>query len=161
MRFILGLVFLVLTGSLFAQEKHHGAEAEQRGIFELITSGIYAQAFESDADGALGAEVHLTYWVVHKYGFGFSYTAKVEEELTVHDLALLGSWNATRWLTVNTGPNFVLPNEHRDFSISAYAETELNIRPTEWFHFGPVVGTLLGSDSEYFLGFHLGFEFVQ
>ena len=57
------------------------------------------------------------------------------------------------------GPNFTLPTDHREFSLSVYAESEINIRPNEWFHFGPVIGTILGKESELATGFHLGFEF--
>jgi len=60
---------------------------------------------------------------------------------------------------LNAGPNFGLAGERREFEVSAYTEFEINIRATEWFHFGPIVGSIIGNNSEISGGFHLGFEF--
>ncbi len=158
------LFLLLLFGfdQLSAQHTEHQEEdhhhKKDHGIYELITSGIFAYHF-AHQEGAIGTEVHFTYWFDHTYGSGLSYTAKFEEEETVHDIAVLGSWNPTRWVTLNVGPNFSLPGDHRDFALSGYAESEFNIRPTDWFHFGPIIGTILGRASELSAGFHLGFEF--
>jgi len=61
-------------------------------------------------------------------------------------------------MTLNLGPNFALPGHERQFALLAYTEVEFNLRMTEWFHMGPVLGSLLGRHSEYSVGFHLGFE---
>ncbi len=136
-------------------EPHHSKE---KGIYELITSSIFAYSFDSE-QGVLGVETHFTYWFDHTWGTGGSYTARFEEEETLHDLALLGSINPTRWLTLNAGPNFGLPSEHRDLTLGAYAEAEINIRPSAWFHFGPIIGTVISEHSELSAGIHMGFEF--
>ncbi len=153
------LLLFLFAVSLNAQteEEHHDSE-EESGIYELITSAIYAYSFEHE-EGAAGAEVHLTYWFTHKWGTGLSFTSKFEEEETLYDIALLGSMNPASWVTINAGPNFGFSGEHREFELGAYAEAEINIRPTEWFHFGPVVGTVLSKNTEFTVGFNLGFEF--
>ena len=152
------------TAALFAQHEessHHEGSSHHDaiGVWEIFASGIYASPFsnEEEAGGVAGIEIHLTYWAVHLYGGGISYTAKFEEEM-VHDIAILGSLNPTNWMTINAGPNFSLPSSHRAFSLGAYAESEFYIRPNKWFHFGPVFGTIIGQHSEYSIGFHLGFE---
>jgi hypothetical protein len=138
------------------EEGHH--EAKNKGIYEIITSGTYVYSFEHD-EGVIGTEIHLTYWFTHKWGAGLSYTSKFEEEEVLNDIALLASINPAGWLTLNAGPNFGLSGDHREFSLGAYIETEINVRPTEWFHFGPVLGAVFSEESEGTLGFHLGFEF--
>jgi len=153
---ILILSFTTVTiGHAQTDNEHHSTE--EKPVYEIITSGIYSYLFEED-EGSFGTEIHFTYWFDHTWGGGISYTAKFEDEETLHDVALLGSVNPTSWLTVNAGPNFGFSGEERDFEASAYIETEINIRPTKWFHFGPVIGTLLGENSELLTGFHLGFE---
>lgn len=156
---ILPLFFLfsmVLTAQ--TESEHHDTEKKEKGIYEIITSGIYAYSFEHE-EGVVGTEVHLTYWFNHTWGSGLSYTAKFEEGETLHDIALLGSMNPTRWITLNIGPNFALSSDHREFELGFYAESEFNIRPTDWFHFGPVIGTVVSENTEGTIGFHLGFEF--
>ena len=156
--FQLLLFFVVGLNQIFAQHEEHHGDEKDRGIYEIITSGIYAYSFEHQ-EGTGGTEVHFTYWFNHTYGSGLSYTTKFEHDETLHDIALLGSWNPKRWVTLNVGPNFSLKADHREFSLSAYAESEINIRPNEWFHFGPILGTILGNESELTSGFHIGFEF--
>lgn len=151
------LFFFSIMLQAQTEDEHHHAEKE-KGIYEVITSGIYAYSFEHK-EGVVGTEVHFTYWFDHTWGAGLSYTAKFETEETLHDIALLGSVNPTRWITLNAGLNFALPGEHREFHLGAYAETEINIRLNEWFHFGPVLGTVLSKESEGTLGFHIGVEF--
>lgn len=138
------------------KDSHHSGK--EKGIYEIITSVIGAYSFEHE-EWTPGTEFHFTYWFNHTWGTGVSYTAKYEEEETLSDIALLGSWSPNRWLTLNAGPNFALASEHREFALLLYAEAEVNVRLTEWFHFGPVFGTLLGDESEGSVGFHLGFEF--
>ncbi len=154
------IVLFIFSIGLNAQsEKEHENESKKEGfIIELITSGIYAYSLEEE-EGVGGIEIHLTNWFNHTWGAGLSYTAKFEEDETLHDIALLGSCVPVRWLTLNVGPNFGLSGEHRAFALSAYAETEINIRPTDWFHFGPIIGAIIGNSSEISGGFHLGFEF--
>lgn len=151
-------IFFISMGNLsFAQEHKHEKEQET-GVYEIITSSIYAYSFERDK-GVIGTEIHFTYWFTHKWGAGFSHTAKFEEEETLHDIALLGGINPAPWITVNAGVNLALSSDHRDFKLGAYAESEINIRPTAWFHFGPVIGTVISEEVEGTMGFHLGFEF--
>ena len=138
--------------------EEHPNPSKEHGIYEIISTGIYAYSFAEEA-GSPATELHFTYWFTHTYGTGISYTLKFGEEETLHDLALLGSWNPTRWLTLNMGPNFALPSDHRSFHLLLYTEAEINIRLTEWFHLGPVLGSLLGEESEISGGMHIGFEF--
>ncbi len=147
--------------ALSQARQEHTSETHTRkehGIYEVITSAICVLPLDGHERWG-GTEVHLTYWFDHIYGSGFSYTAKFEEKEVAHEIALLFSWNAKKWITFNLGPNFAVPNSHRDFALSAYAETEINVRPREWFHYGPILGTILGEKSELTAGFHLGFEF--
>lgn len=150
------LLFSILINAQI-EDSHHSAKKE-KGISEIITSGIYAYSFEHK-EGIVGTEIHYTYWFTHKWGGGLSYTAKFEEDETLNDMALIGSMNPTTWLTLNAGLNFALSSEHRESSLGAYAETEINIRPTAWFHFGPILGVVLSEETEGTIGIHLGFEF--
>lgn len=156
---ILTTAFLFST-LLYGQHEGRNSEGHEKEgpVLEIITSGIHAFSLKDD-ESSYGTEIHLTYWATHEWGGGLSYTAKFEEEETLHDIALLGSWNVTRWMTLNVGPNFGFSGEERDFEVSAYAEAEGNIRLSEWFHFGPVTGVILGENSEIIVGMHLGFEF--
>jgi len=135
--------------------KEHGKE---KGIYEIITSGIYNYSPESK-HGNFGSEFHFTYWFNHNWGTGLSYTAIFEEDLLVNEIALLGSWNPAKWCTLNVGPNFTLPNDHNNLELGAYGEIEFNIRPVKWVHFGPVLGTVIGHTVHFNIGYHLGFEF--
>lgn len=154
------IVLMFFSLSMYAQHQENieEEEEEEKPVIEIITSGIYSSSLKDD-ESAYGTEIHLTYWYTKEWGGGLSYTAKFEEEETLHDIALLGSWNVTRWMTLNVGPNFSLSGEERDFEVSGYAEAEGNFRLSEWFHFGPVTGIILGENSEIILGMHLGFEF--
>lgn len=152
------LLFFSMMLSAQSESEHHDTEKKERGIYEIITSGIYAYSFEHD-EGVVGTEVHFTYWFNHKWGGGLSYTTKFEEGETLQDIALLGSMNPARWVTLNIGPNLALSSDHREFELGFYAEAEINIRPTDKFHFGPVLGTVLSKNTEGSIGFHLGFEF--
>ena len=150
---------LLAISPSYAQHVHEEAHiSKEKGIYEIISTGIYAYSFEEEA-GSPATEFHFTYWFNHTYGSGLSYTLKYGEEETLHDLALLGSWNPTRWVTLNIGPNFAFPSDHRSFHLLLYTEAEINIRLKEWFHIGPVVGSLLGKESEVSGGLHIGFEF--
>lgn len=155
---LIPVLFVFALPFASGQHQEHHAHKKEKGIYEIITSGIYAYSFAHE-EWVPGTEVHFTYWFDHSYGTGLSYTAKFDQDETLHDIALLASWNPTRWITLNVGPNFSIPSDHRDFLFSAYTEAEFNIRPTEWFHFGPVLGAILGKESELAGGFHLGFEF--
>jgi len=153
------LFFTLLMGLNAQSEENDENESKKEGpIIELITSGIYAYSLEEE-EGVNGIEIHLTNWFNHTWGSGLSFTSKFEEDETLHDIALLGSWVPVSWLTLNAGPNFGLAGERREFEVSAYTEFEINIRATEWFHFGPIVGSIIGNNSEISGGFHLGFEF--
>lgn len=152
-------LLLALTIPCYAQhENDEGHNKKGRGIYELISSGIYSYSPEHK-EGVAGAEVHFTYWFNHIWGTGFSYTSKFEESEVLNEIALLGSWNPVKWMTINVGPNIVLPSEHEDYSLGLYFESEINIRPNEWFHFGPVVGLVYGNALELNAGMHVGFEF--
>jgi len=72
---------------------------------------------------------------------------------------LLASYNPTKWLTINAGPSFTLPNHKEDLLIKGYFETEINYRLRDWFHFGPLAGILIGEDIELIMRIQLGFEF--
>lgn len=156
------IFFLLFMSSILLHsqtEEIHDEESESDNpVLEIIISGIFASSFEHQ-ETTFGTEFHITYWFNHEWGGGISYTLKYEDEETLNDIALLGSWNPTKWITLNVGPNFGFSGEHRDFEVSGYAEAEFNIRPRKWIHFGPLIGAVLGANSEYTLGMHLGFEF--
>lgn len=144
---------------LHAQEASESTEEDiEESKYEIITSGIYAYNLEEEI-GIPCLELHFTYWFNRKWGAGATYIAKFDEEELLSDIALLGSWNPSRLMTVNAGPNFGLKGESRDFELSLYVEGELNIRPAEWFLFGPNLGFLLGQSPEIATGVHVGVEF--
>ncbi|MEL6537445.1 MAG: hypothetical protein AAFQ98_18635, partial [Bacteroidota bacterium] len=122
---LMALVWVPLAS--WAQHAAEPQEAHQveAGTPELILSGIYSIPLSGTGNIAPGHEVHLTYWVSHRWGGGFSYTTRYEEHLA-HDIALIASWNPARWLTVNSGPNFALANEERELEMGLYLETECN-----------------------------------
>ena len=158
-------ILIAFSQCSFAQEGEsieHEETDKNRRRYEIITSGVYAYAFKHKV-GEFGTEVHLTYWLSHKWGAGLLYTYKFDEHNRINEFALLGSMNPTEWMTINVGPNFTFrkPKNHGklELSIGAYTELEFNIRPTEWFHFGPVLGTVISNDSELIFGLHVGFEF--
>ncbi|PHR27352.1 MAG: hypothetical protein COA38_13455 [Fluviicola sp.] len=154
---IVSILLLVVSTVVLGQHEETNKEHKERGVYELISSGIYSYSFH-DKTGEVGAEFHFTYWFNHKWGAGISYTAKFKDETVLNEIALLGSWNPLKWATVNFGPNFSLPSEHENFRLGAYLESEINIRPTSWFHFGPVIGTVYSEHFELNVGVHLGFE---
>lgn len=141
------------------QEIHHEGH-ESEGVIELITSGIISYT-PSEGETLFGSEAHLTYWWNHTWGAGFSYSARFYETHPLSDIAVLGSLNATQWLTINVGPNFALPSEDvRDhLRLGFYAETEFNYRVSEFFHFGLLTGTVINNETEFTTGIQLGFEF--
>ncbi|MDW3197077.1 MAG: hypothetical protein R8G66_32160 [Cytophagales bacterium] len=151
-------LFLLCTTSLSAQSgEHHTSPREnEKGTYEIIMSGIYV--FEQGDDFA-GTEFHFTYWINDRWGGGLSYTRKFEEGESRNGVALLGSWNPSGWMTLNAGPNLTYSPKNQTNEWGLYAESELNIRLKRWFHFGPVLGTVIGKSYEVSTGFHLGFEF--
>ncbi|MEM8565416.1 MAG: hypothetical protein AAGF85_03085 [Bacteroidota bacterium] len=159
----LSLCFLLLGNYTFAQAHGvHESSTQQhddnKGYFEVIASIINVISLEG-GEGSIGNEFHLTYWFNHQFGSGVSLTTKLEEEGLLYDTALIGSWSPLKWMTANLGPNFSWAGEHREFAISAYAEIEINFFVIDQIHIGPIIGTLIGSESELTHGFHLGFEF--
>ncbi|MEL6141965.1 MAG: hypothetical protein AAFU67_10140 [Bacteroidota bacterium] len=160
----LSLCLLLLANYNFAQTHEvHELSTEQHGnnegYFEVIASIINVISLEGD-EGNIGNEFHLTYWFNHQLGSGVSITTKLEEDDgLLYDTALIGSWSPLKWMTANLGLNFSWANEHREFAISAYAEIEINFFVIDQIHIGPIIGTLIGSESELTHGFHLGFEF--
>ena len=153
--------FVLVAAPSFSQHESSEVEGEHKkdkGIYEMIGSGIYSYS-PAHKTGVAGAEIHFTYWFDHTWGTGLSYTAKFEEDEVLNEIAILGSWNPLNCMTVNVGPNLVLPTKHDGYSFGAYFETEFNIRPTQWFHFGPVIGGVYGHEFELNLGMHIGFEF--
>ena len=159
----LSLCLVLLANYTFAQSHEvHEISTKQhngnKGYFEVITSIINASSLETD-EGNVGNEFHLTYWFNHRLGSGVSITTKLEEGGLLYDTAIIGSWSPAKWLTTNLGPNFSWANEHREFGVSAYAEIEINFFVIDQIHIGPIIGTLVGSESELTHGFHFGFEF--
>ncbi|MBO6516514.1 MAG: hypothetical protein JJ975_08180 [Bacteroidia bacterium] len=131
---------------------------ESGPVIEMISAWLYVFP-QNGEDGLPGTEVHCTYWANSVWGYGVSYGAKKQHEGFLHEIAVLGSWNPTQWLTLNAGPSFVFPTDQRSGHIVSYVETELNYRPNHWFHLGPVVGFTQGKHTEVFSGIHFGFEF--
>lgn len=150
-------LFLIILNAQ-VETDHPNKEKKEKGIYEIITSGVYVYSF-NHKESLVGAEAHFTYWFTHTWGAGLSYSSKFGKEDILHDLSLIGSVNPTRWITVNIGPNFAFPSKHRAFEFGLYSEIEINIRLTEWFHFGPVLGAVISKNTEAILGLHLGFEF--
>jgi hypothetical protein len=153
---------LAYSYSAVAQEGeiHLPDESHERtATYEVIISGIYS--FEPNSGhGKYGSELHFTYWFNHVWGAGFGYTVLFEEDhRPVQQFAFLGSFNPVGWLTINAGPNFTLPYDGSALLLSGYLETEFNYRPRSWVHFGPVLGAVIGNETEFNVGFHLGFEF--
>ena len=153
-------LFLGYSPLVLGQEEHHSDHPTEKGIFEIITSGIISYN-PSEDEVFLGSETHFMYWWNHTWGGGLSYTARFHDGHILSDMALLGSVNATDWLTINAGPNFALPdNKVRNHLIlGLYAETEFNYRVSDHFHFGILTGTVISEETEFTTGIHLGFEF--
>ena len=155
---ILSGAFLITYAST-AQRSDYEARVEE-GIIEIITSAVIVYTPGHDRT-LYGSEIHLTYWFNHTWGGGLSYSGKWYEQNILSDLALLGSWNPTKWLTVNTGLNIAMPDElvRKETHYGLYAETEYNWRLTDWFHFGLLTGTVVSNETELTAGIQMGFEF--
>jgi hypothetical protein len=139
------------------KEHHFG---NKNPAIEIVVSFTSIETPELDHSDP-STEIHITYWVNHKWAFGAGYTFIFENEGRIaHEVAALVSHKPWPILTINTGPSFSLPNSEQDVNVSAYLEGELNITFNDnGFHFGPVLGTLLGENFRYFWGIHLGYEF--
>ncbi len=160
-RNILGILTFLISMVVFGQhdnegKKNHKEESEPG--FEAVLSGLFIRNTEEGITD-YGTELHLTYWTTHKWAFGVGYTMVFEEESRIgHELAGLLSHKPYKYLTVNVGPSFSLPNSHKDTEVSTYAETEWAFHIGE-LHTGPTLGALIGKDFRYFVGFHMSYEF--
>ncbi len=150
------LSLLLLLPILCAAQELEQSEKEKKGI-EFIMSGVGIYETESE-EFVFGAEFHLTKWFGETWGMGASYSLKFSEKLN-QDIAVLASWNAASWLTLNFGPNFAIPKGEREFEVGAYLESEFNLRPHKRVNLGPVLGGVIGKSSEVSFGLHVGFEF--
>ena len=156
------IFFFIPLIQINAQENEHKSsevtEHKKEPGLEIVLSGLFNYNSESENfDSA--AEFHITYWTTHKWAFGIGYSIVFEEESRIgHELAALISHKPWPFLTVNVGPNFSLPNSHKDTEVSAYIEGEFNFKLGE-FHIGPLVGTLIGEHVRPFVGVHFGYEF--
>lgn len=154
------LLLFVLTFSIgYSQEKVEEQE-EEKGVWEISPSYIYSYA-PSLSEGLFKTELHVTYWINEEWGGGLSYTHKYINSSEINDdLAIIGSWNATRFLTVHLGLNYTIPKEEGEGGFfGLYNEAEINIRPVKWFAFGPVVGSVISERTELYAGVHVAFEF--
>lgn len=153
---------LLVSTELIAQheQKHENAKHKTEGIIEIITSGVVSYS-PKIAHTLYGTEIHFTYWFNHTWGGGFSYSGKILSGDVLSDVALLASYNPTKWLTINTGPNIAFADGHlrHKHQLGYYAETEFNYRVSKWFHFGLLAGTVLSKNTELTTGIQLGFEF--
>lgn len=151
---LLGLSF---TG--FSQEMEK--EESEKGVWEFSPSIIYSYAL-SESEGLFKTEFHITYWINEEWGGGLSYTHKfIDSEEINDDIALIGSWNANRFLTFHLGLNYTIPksgSEEGGF-FGLYNEAEVNFRPVKWFAYGPVVGSVISEHTEIYGGVHVAFEF--
>ncbi|RZN83353.1 MAG: hypothetical protein EVB11_05205 [Winogradskyella sp.] len=139
-------------------EKEHIKHTDEKPGFEAVLSGLFIRNTEESITD-FATELHLTYWTTHKWAFGVGYTIVFEEDSEIgHELAGLISHKPYKFLTVNVGPSFSLPNSHKDLELSAYVETEWAFEIGE-FHAGPTLGALVGEEFRYFGGFHLSYEF--
>ena len=148
------MVFGMLIFNIAIASDHNETSKKEKGIYEIITTGLYSYS-PNENHGVFGAEFHLTYWVNHHWGGGLSYTGKTNKS---KEVALLFSWNPNKWFTVNTGPSIYF-KEINYVNFAGYGELEVNFRPRDWIHFGPVLGTTIRNHYEINSGFHLGFEF--
>ncbi|CAM1373042.1 hypothetical protein [Tenacibaculum xiamenense] len=157
---ILTLAFLFATALCSAQEHPEHSETshkkEKDPGFEIVLSGIGIYSPEHKHWNS-AIETHLTYWTTHKWAFGVGYSIIFEDELE-HEIAALVSHKPYKFLTLNFGPSFSLPNEHKDTKVSAYLESEFAFHVGE-IHFGPTIGVLAGEDFRIFGGLHISYEF--
>lgn len=153
---LFAILFIGFTGN--AQEKE---KEKVKGIWEFSPSLIYSYA-PSLSEGLIKTELHLTYWVNEEWGGGLSYTHKFINSAEINDdLALIGSWNANRFLTFHLGLNYTIPKKKAEEGgfFGVYNEAEINFRPTKWFAFGPIIGSVLSKRTEVYGGLHVAFEF--
>jgi len=157
-KIVLFLIMLSLPLTGFSQQEKNGGL--EKGVWEFSPSIIYSYA-PSLSEGLLKTEFHVTYWVNEEWGGGLSYTHKFINSAEVNDdLALIGSWNANRFLTLHLGLNYTIPKkEGENGFFGIYNEAEINFRPKKWFSFGSVVGSVLSKRTELYGGLHLAFEF--
>lgn len=149
------IVFFFLSFSAFSQEEH---EEQKEPGWEVITSGIFIYTPKS-GDVDVATEIHLTYWTTHKWAFGAGYSMVFEKEGEIgHELAGLVSYRPSKFLTVNVGPSFSMPNSHKDTEVSAYTEGEFAFDVGS-IHMGPTVGALVGEEIRFFGGWHFSYEF--
>ncbi len=143
--------------TLYAQKNIKPHESS----IEFIPSGIISYV-PSGKEFLYGGEIHITRWFVEKWALGVSYSMKFKEHKVLSDIALLGSFDPVRFLSINAGPNFALPKKklREKLLVGLYAEAEFNLRITEFFHFGILLGTVLSKETEISTGVHLGFEIL-
>jgi len=160
-RNILGVCAFLISILSFGQhynKNNKSHEEEFKPGFEAVLSGLFIRNTEEGIT-EYGTELHLTYWTTHKWAFGIGYTMVFEEKSRIgHEIAGLVSHKPYKFLTINTGPSFSLPNSHKVIEISAYAETEWAFHIGD-FHTGPTLGALIGKDFRYFGGLHISYEF--
>lgn len=163
-----GILIVLLNTCFLAQQAFAQAEAgrghtkgrHENGVWEISPSFIYSYA-AAEQEGLLKTELHLTYWFTHQWGGGLSYTRKyINSEDINDDIALIGSWNATARWKVNLGLNYTIPKKGGEEGLwGLYNELEFNIRPSVWFSYGPVIGSVISKETEVYAGIHVGFEF--
>ncbi|MEO2053115.1 MAG: hypothetical protein ABGX00_15270 [Allomuricauda sp.] len=158
---ILKILVMLISIGAFGQhdtqgEKSH--EEESKPGLEAVLSGLFIRN-TTEGITEYGTELHLTYWTSHKWAFGVGYTTIYEKEKQLgHELAGLISHKPNKFLTMNIGPSFSLPNSHQKTQVSAYTETEWAFHIGA-IHAGPTLGALIGKDFRYFGGFHISYEF--
>lgn len=154
-KLLLITVLFLSSISGFAQEKQ-----EEKGVWELSLSPIFSYV-PSLSEGLVKSEFHVTYWFTHKWGGGVSYTHKFIDGTEINDdIALIGSYNVTKYLMINLGLNYTIPKEGGESGIVGfYNEAEINFRPNKWLSFGPLVGSVISKRTELYTGAHISFEF--
>jgi len=160
------LISLLCPG-LFGQTLHESAiEEGENARWEIVLSGLTffekEEGIPDEYTRTFGTELHITYWLSHRWALGGSYTLKsTGENMYGSELAIIGSFKPQKWLTINAGPDFALPDSspESELELFAYLEAEFNFFIKENFHLGPVVGGLVANKTEVFAGLHLGFEF--
>ncbi len=152
--FVFGCNFTLLSQEHNSDEESQNSEKDPG--FEFVLSGLFI--YDEDVfDPA--TELHLTYWISHKWAFGIGYTFVFEEDKRIgHEVAALVSHKPWSFLTINTGPSFSLPNSHKDTEVSAYLEGEFAFKLGS-FHSGPTLGALVGETFKSFGGWHISYEF--
>ncbi len=157
-KFTLLVFFILLTSKAFSQEESSGSEKERN--FEITTSGVYSYSVE-DKEGIGAIEIHPCYWLDNsRIGVGLAYAMKFTDETILSDLSLLGSYEAAKWATINTGASFGFPNgtAREELTIGFYFEVEWNYEINERFHIGILTGTVVGSETELTTGLQMGIK---